>query len=333
MADPIVTGVVYRIREVANEDDPLHHTPYFGQTFGHGDPQAVAKRRWSAEVCASMKTKKLIGLEAAIRLRGADAFSFVIIASRVGKRSDIVTWLDAEEVKLIAEAGGPLRDQEVRLQQTLNITSGGHANATVEIVALEAQQKQLWRKFQKRLLQTIAIRKSIENIRDSDVCPDGYAIGKAIARVRQQGVFLYGRPDESARRDWLRSLPGWFDRRSKSDAAKQRYGRMADEEPDLLKRMKEAAAIGRNTASAKAKKKKTTDDPEWKQRTAIALKERNARMKASGAEALRIEKQKSTIRIRREKQLEACGSELERQQLQKKFDRNDKYNALRKKGS
>jgi len=329
MSDPIVTGVLYRIREVANKDDPLHRTPYYGQTFGCGDPMKIAKRRWAKEVYDAKNTEKLVGLIAAMYLRGSDAFSFKILGSHVGPRSDVIIWMDENEKNLIAKAGGPLRDQEERLHQTLNLTSGGRSgDDAFSFVSSEALQRQKWRSFQKHVLEALDVWKSISNIRHQYCCSDGYKIGKAIGRVRQFDIFLKGRPDESTRRQWLIALPGWFDAMSKSDAAKLRYSRMDNEEPGLKETMKKNAAVGRSSAVAKAKKAKTISNPVWKQKISITLKERNARMEVSGSAALRIKNQKESIRLRRQRQLDACISDLERTRLQKKFDHNDKYNAI-----
>ena len=124
MEEPVVTGVVYSIFENANPEHPLHKTPYFGQTYGVGNVLKIAKRRWAAGVSRASTTVKEVGLLAMLKQNGRDACEFTVLEDKKAKKTEVVEWLNQREIELIAANGGPIRDMEAALHQTLNMTKG-----------------------------------------------------------------------------------------------------------------------------------------------------------------------------------------------------------------
>lgn len=325
--NPIVTGVVYKIFESKDPSYVLHRVPYIGQTRGVGSPEFVAKRRWKGEISTYKKSTNLVGLNAMLRESGSENCTFEIIEHKTGPRSEIMKWLNTMEIKLIAQNGGPLRDMEKKLHQTLNLTIGGAVKESMSLEAREAQLLQMWRQFVKHIEEAIRDNGTIDTPR-SYACTDGYKFGDTVARIINDGDFLFGRPAEASRRKFLEQQPGWRKKRSYSEAATQREAKIERETPGFQQqRQKEFIANARATGQlmeAAKKQKSTKSSSIWKEKaseTQKAVKKANIE---SGIEAARIEKHHQTTMRKRQSKLDACKTSRERIELMKKFAKSDK---------
>jgi hypothetical protein len=183
-------------------------TPYFGQTLGGGSVEKVSKKRWRDEVSQARRENKQVGFIALLDEFGEDAFEWVVLESRRLPRLEAQEWADEREIALIAEHGGPLRDMDLRLTQTLNLTKGGKGvDATLYWAAMEALCKKSWTRCKKEL-QAYVDEHGTALVPYSHVTASGYRLGQAVIGLRT-GQMLVGRPDEKERREWLEYLPEW----------------------------------------------------------------------------------------------------------------------------
>ena len=326
-ADPIVTGVLYKIFESKDLYYVLHGVPYIGQTYGVGTPEFVAKRRWSCEKSESKNSSHLIGVMAMLRDRGVENCTFEIIEYKTGPRSEIMNWLNMMEVKLISQHGGTLRDMEKKLHQTLNQTAGGSLKEPMSLESREAQQMQLWRKFVNHIEEAIRDNETIATPM-SYTCSDGYKFGETVARIINNGTFLFGRPDAESRLKFLEQQPGWRTKRSYSEAASEREAKIERETPGFQQqRQKEFIAQARVTGQlieAAKKQKVTKSSSTWKEKASETQKAVRKANIESGIEAARIEKHHQTTMRKRQAKHDACKTSKDRIELMKKFARSDK---------
>ena len=205
----LVWAVVYK-RTLAHvpDDEPLKGTSYLGQTVrgGYGSAIQLARRRWVEENGESVRMEKQVGLTAALRIFGIDAFHNEVLQSKYGPRGEVQAWADKLEVDFIAEHGGTLRDMEPQqwIHQTFNIEKGGKGKTWW--VAMEALNTKRWTEF-KRELQAY-VDEFANALVPTLYEKNGYRLGLRVVSVRQ-GQMLKGRPDEAERRAWLASLPKW----------------------------------------------------------------------------------------------------------------------------
>ena len=332
--DPIVTGVVYRIFECKDPTDPLHKTPYFGQTIGVGTPIKVAKKRWAQEISASKRSDDLIGLSAMLKTRGVDNCKFEVVDSLKDVKSRVLVFCNRGEIDNIANHGGVIRDMEKSLYQTLNRTKGGRGMELEDFAAVEARFLQLWREFVKHVPEALRDNGTMD-VRKDYKCSDGYKFGEKVGGMRNTGLYLTGRPDEEERRAYLKTLPGWIEeKRTYSESARLREAKFAIEQPDYqrnrqMEYIEDARESGQLMEAAR-KQSKTKSSVEWKAKASQAQKETKIWMVESGKEAERIEKHKKTSAKKRQDQLDACKTQKERIKLLKHFAHTDKGNAERK---
>ena len=128
--EPWYTAVLYEAwLEHADESEPLWRVSYFGQVVRVGTAEAIFKVRKDEHETKTAREAKDLGFHAVIDRFGAKAIAWRIVSFKSGPRSEMQAWANAEEIRLIAEHGGILRDMDERLEQTLNLTKGGKCDA------------------------------------------------------------------------------------------------------------------------------------------------------------------------------------------------------------
>jgi hypothetical protein len=205
--EPIVTGVLYCARLVhVPETEPLWNIRYYGQAVRVGEAEEVAKARWKREVHDAARENKQIGFLAVLDAFGADAFEWEIIASLKGRRDEVQELIDQGEIGLIAEAGGPLRDMNQRLDQTLNQTKGGKGDDWW--ASMDAFRKRVFSKF-KIEMEAYVAEYSSSLVPVAYVNPlTKYMLGAHLDHFRH-GIMREGCADKAAREAWAEALPGW----------------------------------------------------------------------------------------------------------------------------
>ena len=205
--DPWVTGVLYCARlEHVDSSEPLWRISYYGQAVRVGTPEEVANARWKEEVHKASKESKHIGFLAALDMFGEDAFEWSIVESREGLRSEMQAYADAGEVRLIAEAGGPLQSMTQRLRQTFNQTEGGKgANWWASIDAFRAN---CFDRFKREMEAYVEEEKT-------SLVPRAYVnpltkspLGRRLSCFRQ-GHLWKGSPRQTEIVEWAEALPKW----------------------------------------------------------------------------------------------------------------------------
>ena len=205
--DPWVTGVLYCARlEHVDSSEPLWRISYYGQAVRVGTPEEVANARWKEEVHKASKESKQIGFLAALGMFGEDAFEWSIVESREGLRSEMQAYADAGEVRLIAEAGGPLQSMTQRLRQTFNQTEGGKgANWWASIDAFRAN---CFDRFRREMEAYVEEEKT-------SLVPRAYVnpltkspLGRRLSCFRQ-GHLWKGSPRQTEIVEWAEALPKW----------------------------------------------------------------------------------------------------------------------------
>jgi len=281
VVDPIVIAVVYiRWLRWIDPSAPLYGCPYVGQAVRVLlTANEVAVARWQEENRDAMREDKRVGLLHELRVHGPEAFDNQIVEWKHGPRSEVQAWADERETALIAEHGGPLRDESVRCKQTLNLDHGGKFGMNFE--SRDALRTVAWLHFQDEMEAYVdCYEKSL--VPRSYVSPSsGYKLGQRLAHVRQ-GELWRGHPDEAKRVEWLESLLGWAWnametdewRDALSERAKTQWAN-ADEETraDWSRKKSEAQnrpeVKAKHSKSAKAQAKREREaDPEYRSRRA-----------------------------------------------------------------
>jgi len=215
-AEPVYTAVLYEAHlEHADESEPLWRVPYFGQVVRIGTAEAIfAKRRSEHERDAAREDKDL-GLHAVIDRFGPEAMAWRIVSSDTGPRTAMQALANAEEIRLIDENGGILRDMDAKLKQTLNLTKGGRGDPRAVWEAIDARRKRAYTKFQEAMEKYVKEYKSALVPREY-VDEDGYPLGTRLSSFRQ-GKMRKGTPWEDEAKAWAKALPKWYWDARKSD--------------------------------------------------------------------------------------------------------------------
>jgi len=173
--------------------NPLRLIKYFGQSCRlHGQYPTAAKllaTRKREHTYNAQYDPKDVGLRAAINEFGVEAFDVTVVASLVGPDADVHAWANREEIRLIAENGGVLRDMHPKfsIQQTLNMTNGGTGAALVS----KLLKSNVWMKTVVERLEKFAIEHPDRgsNVGTSYVCKDGYSLGEKVHQIRKRAFF------------------------------------------------------------------------------------------------------------------------------------------------
>ena len=205
--DPWMTCVLYCVRLLhIAMSEPLYGIKYYGQAVRAGSAEDVAKARWKEEVNQASREHKQVGFLAALELYGESAFEWTIVEQREGTRTEMQAYADAGEKRLIAEAGGPLRDMDKRLHQTLNQTEGGSGNA--RWTGIDALRKKAFMRFKAEMEAYVDEFKTslVENLYVNPLT--GYKLSSQLNQFRK-GIMRDGSPDREAIEAWAESLPKW----------------------------------------------------------------------------------------------------------------------------
>lgn len=216
------TAVLYEVRlEHADESEPLWRVPYFGQVVRVGTAEEVfAARKREHERDAAREDKDL-GLHAVIDRFGPEAMAWRIVSSETGLRTAMRALANAEEIRLINDHGGVLRDADAKLEQTLNLTKGGQGDARAVWEAIDARRRRALTKFK------AAMAKYVEEygsalVPSKHVDGDGYPLGRQLAEFRI-GQMRKGMPDEKEINNWAEALPKWAWDARKSDEYREGF--------------------------------------------------------------------------------------------------------------
>jgi hypothetical protein len=207
--EPVYTAVLYEARlEHADPSEPLWRVPYFGQAVRQGTAEEVfAARRRQHERDAAREDKDL-GLHAVIDRFGPDSMAWRIVSFKSGPRSEMQAWANTEEIRLIDEQGGILRDMDTKLGQTLNLTKGGQGDPRAVWEGIDARRKRAYTKFK------VAMAKYVGEC-DSALVPtayvddDEYPLGMRLSSFRQ-GSMWKGTPWQEEAKAWAQALPKFY---------------------------------------------------------------------------------------------------------------------------
>ena len=207
--DPWMTTVLYEAHlEHVDASEPLWRVPYFGQIVRAGTAEENFKARKLQHLYDAAREDKELGFHAVIGMFGADKIEWRIVSFKSGRRTAMAELADAEEKRLIAEHGGPLRDMDERLTQTLNLTEGGQwGDAAARWAGIDANRRRALNKFKAAMEVHVAIHKSAL-VPSSYVDEEGYALGTALNHFRR-GHMRQGLPEQSEIEAWAESLPKW----------------------------------------------------------------------------------------------------------------------------
>ena len=147
--DPWYTAVLYEAHlEHVDESEPLWRVPYFGQVVRVGTAEENFEARKRAHETDTVIHPKDLGFHAVIGMFGTDKIEWRVLSSQPGRRSEVQAWANAEEIRLIAEHGGVLRDMDAKLTQTLNLTKGGQwGDAAARWEGIDAHRRRALTKF------------------------------------------------------------------------------------------------------------------------------------------------------------------------------------------
>ena len=207
--EPVLTAVLYEAHlEDADESEPLWRVPYFGQAVRLGTAEAIFAARKRRHERDAARGDKDIGFHAVIDRFGDDAIAWRIVSFKSGRRSEMQAYANAEEIRLIDENGGMLRDMDAKLEQTLNLTKGGQGDARVVWATIDARRRRALTKFK------VAMEKYVEEHRSSlvpsaYVDEDKYPLGLRLCSFRK-GALRKGMPEEAAIDSWAEALPKWL---------------------------------------------------------------------------------------------------------------------------
>jgi len=265
--DPWMTAVLYEAHlEHVDASEPLWRVPYFGQIVRSGTAEENFKARKNKHLSDAAREDKELGFHAVIDMFGADKIEWRVVSFKSGRRTAMAELADAEEKRLIAEHGGPLRDMDERLTQTLNLTEGGQwGDAAARWVGIDANRRRALNKFK------AAMEAYVEEYESALVPTDfvneyGYKLGSHLHGFRC-GQMRKGMPEEADIVAWAEKLTGWaWDARTtdeyrekKSVASKVAWDATTDEEKaERIEKVKVTMA----TDASKAKRSKIGKD-QW----------------------------------------------------------------------
>jgi hypothetical protein len=206
--EPVLTAVLYEAHlEHVDESEPLWRVPYFGQAVRPGTAEAVfAARKREHETKAAREDKDL-GFLAVIDRFGPEAMKWRIVSSESGPRAAMHALANAEEIRLIDENGGVLRDMNAKLTQTLNLVKGGQCGGDARAwwTGIDAKRRRALTKFKTAMEAYVKEYNSALVPRDH-VDADGYPLGVALSSFRH-GHMWKGMSDEQKSKAWAEALP------------------------------------------------------------------------------------------------------------------------------
>ena len=207
--DPWYTAVLYEAHlEHVDESEPLWRVPYFGQVVRVGTAEEVFAKRKREHETDTIRDPKDLGFHAVIGMFGADKIEWRVLSSQPGRRSEVQAWANAEEIRLIAEHGGVLRDMDAKLTQTLNLTKGGKWGDPAAVWAgIESRRNRALTKF-KAAMEAYVEEQESALVPINHVDDDGYRLGAQLNNFRQ-GRMRKGMSNEADIVAWAEALPKW----------------------------------------------------------------------------------------------------------------------------
>ena len=250
--DPLYTAVLYEARlEHADPEEPLWRVPYFGQIVRVGTAEAIfADRKREHEWTAARKAKDL-GFLAVIDRFGPEAMAWRIVSSETGPRTAMQELANAEEIRLINEHGGILRDMDAKLKQTLNLTKGGQGDARARWAAIDAKRRRACTKF-KAAMEAYVEEHESALVPQAFVNEENYRLGEALARFRQ-GHMRKGFPEQASIEAWAESLPKWEWNAATSDERRAERSKITKETWKTMSTEARRARISKTRATKDAK--------------------------------------------------------------------------------
>jgi hypothetical protein len=217
--DPWYAAVIYEAHlEHVDESEPLFRVPYFGQVVRAGMAEENFEDRKRHHERDTIRDPKELGFHAVIGMFGADKIAWRIVSSKPGRRSEVQAWANAEEIRLIAEHGGVLRDMDARLEQTLNLTKGGKGDPAAWWAGIEAWRRRALTKF-KAAMEAYVEEHGSALVPFKHVDDDGYRLGMRLSNFRS-GQMRKGMTDEARIVAWAEALPKWAWNAHESDEYK-----------------------------------------------------------------------------------------------------------------
>ena len=130
---------------------------------------------------------KEFGLHWAIRVFGVRAFTVRMLQSRRLPRVQAMEWANAQEIALIAQHGGVMRDCEpsAPMHQTFNLTSGGQGDPSTRWASLQVSSR---KKLMKVWPKLKAYYEKNKDLRVPSNDPD---LGNIVHHIRSQNCFLW----------------------------------------------------------------------------------------------------------------------------------------------
>jgi len=218
--DPWYTAVIYEAHlEHVDPEEPMFRVPYFGQVVRPGTAEENFEARKRHHERDTIRDPKDIGFHSVIGMFGADKIAWRIVSSKSGRRSEVQAWADAEEKRLIAEHGGPLRDMDAKLKQTLNLTKGGKGDGAAVWAGIEARRRRALTKF-KAAMEAYVEEHGSALVPKAYVDDDGYPLGQELSDFRR-GRMRRGMPDKANIDAWAEALPKWAWNARKTDEFRQ----------------------------------------------------------------------------------------------------------------
>jgi len=219
--EPVYTAVLYEGRlEHVSSEEVLWHIPYFGQVVRIGAPEVIFAKRKREHENDAVREDKEMGLHAVIDMYGPDALEWRIVSSASGPRLAMQELANSEEIRLISENGGMLRDMDTKLEQTLNLTEGGRGDAAKRWAGIDAKRRRALTRF-KVAMETYVKEFGSALVPRGYVDDDGYPLGVRLGSFRG-GSMRKGMPDMSHIDAWAEALPEWAWNSRETDAYRNR---------------------------------------------------------------------------------------------------------------
>jgi len=206
--DPWYTAVIYEAwLEDVDSSEPLFRVSYFGQVVRAGTADENFEARKREHETGSIRDPKDLGLHAVIGAHGAHKIEWDVLSSKSGRRSEVSVWANAEEIRLIDEHGGVLRNMDTKLKQTLNLTKGGQGDPVAWWAGIEASRNHALNRF-KAAMEKYVDAYGSALVPQAYVDDNKYRLGKRLTGFRQ-GHLWKGMSDEASIVAWAQALPKW----------------------------------------------------------------------------------------------------------------------------
>ena len=187
-------------------EHPLFEISYIGQVVRTGvTAEQAFYARTNEHECASYTDPKENGIRYMIKAYGKTAFTIRILEKAYLNKLEAMEWADEREKYYINLRGGKLKDMENKLNQTLNLTSGGQGDPKQRWENIQARSSKGWNKF-KKFFQMYYDREGNGNVSFNHI-EYGYNLGWSVNCIRSNKTFI--KMDES-RIDWLQQR-GWVE--------------------------------------------------------------------------------------------------------------------------